>query len=197
MANVVAHRVLWSLNTNQILGVSCAALKLEPVIAFIALLLVTLAKVPTQDKVLRDVVHAPPNEPHANIVPWHPPILGLGELVRLPVVDGVEVHDPVVVEILAWKNFILSTRRVHVGKGVLVVVPTAEAEVETSDECHGVIYNNKLLVVSLFWESLVSRKFTTRMSSWQSTNPIKCHVARMLENIVVRMSHDSDITMAF
>lgn len=59
-------------------------------------------------------------------------------------------------------------------QGVLMSVPAAEAEIETANEGHLVVNDDELFVVS----------------------PVKGHVGRVLEHIVIRMTHDLDVSIA-
>ena len=106
-------------------------------------------------------------------MPGHTPEVCLGQLIPHPVVHALKVHDPVVVEVLAREHFVFHARRVHVGAGVLAIVPPAEAEVEPADEGEGVVNDDEFLVM----------------------RPVESHVARILKHIMIRMAHHSDVAV--
>lgn len=156
MLDIFSHRELWPLDPDQILILSSSSFKNQPVVSPIALVLVALAKIPPEDEVLRNIIDARSDQTHGDIVPWHATIFRLRELIGFPVLNCLEVHDTVVVEVLARKYFMLHTCRVDVRQGVLVVVPTSEAEVNTADEGNFVVYHNEFFMMSLMRVSLHS-----------------------------------------
>lgn len=86
----------------------------------------------------------------------------------------LEIHYPVVVEILSREDVILDTRRVEISERVLVNVPAAKAEVQSADESHFVVNDHELLVV----------------------RPVERHVRRILKDVVIRMPHDDNVPVA-
>lgn len=174
MLDVVANGMLRPLDTHQILVFALAALKYNPVVTSISLVLVSLDKIPTEDKVLGNVINTGANYRHADIVPWHAPILGLAQFILLPVLDLLEIHDAVIVEILARPNLFGNTFWMHIGERMLTRIPTAKAEVQAANEGHGVVNNNELFVVC----------------------PVHGHVGGILENVVIGMSHDANVAVS-
>jgi hypothetical protein len=59
-------------------------------------------------------------------MPWHATVVGLTELIGLPVHDALEVHDTIVVEVLTWENLVLHPGRVNISLGVLPTIPPAK-----------------------------------------------------------------------
>lgn len=57
---------------------------------------------------------------------------------------------------------------------MLMGIPTSEAKVETADEGHLIVDNEELLVMC----------------------PVERHVGCVFENVVVRVSHDFDVSVA-
>lgn len=115
MLNVLAAGVFRPLNSNQILISLESTFHHKPIHIIGALVLVTLDKVPAQHKVLCNIVDAIANQAHGYVVPRHAPVVSLAQLIALPVLDTLEVHDPVVVEVLARENIILQTGWVNIG----------------------------------------------------------------------------------
>ncbi len=165
MEDVVAHRVPGPLHAHEVLVVALAASQHQPVEAAVALVLVALDEVPPQHEVLGDVVDAGPDHAHSHVVPGQAAVVGLAQLVLLPVLHVLEVHNAVVVEVLAGPDLVGHAFGVHVRQRVLVVVPAAEAEVKPSDEGHLVVDDHELLVVG----------------------PVEGHVGRVLEDVVIRV----------
>jgi hypothetical protein len=124
--------------------------------------------------VLRDAHHRRPDDAQADVVPRHAAVLGLVELVRLPVLDILEVHDAVVVKVLAGPDLGGDAFGVGVGERVLAHVPAAEAEVEAADEGDLVVDDEELLVV----------------------RPEEGRVGAVQERVVVRVAHDDDVAVA-
>jgi len=129
MMNVVSNGKFGSLNTHKILIGPLSVLQCQPVIPFVTLVLVTLAEIPAKDKVLCDVIYARPNYAHSDVMPRHAAILCLAELVRFPVVNTLEVHDTVVVEVLAGEDLVLHSGRMHIGQWVLLFIPSPIAKI--------------------------------------------------------------------
>lgn len=190
MLNIVSTWIFWTLHANEVLILSLLAFHNEPVNGPIALVLVSLDMVPPQDKVLRDIVDTVSDQGKRYIVPWHAPKLTLAELVLLPVVDGLKVHDPIVVEVLAGEDFVLDADRVNVCQGVLVAIPAPKAGVEASDECKLVVNDDEFLVMSLFD---IRHCHMTRLG--RLSHPVKRHIAHVFENIVIRMAQDLDVSI--
>jgi len=107
-------------------------------------------------------------------VPGHIARVCLTEGILLPVLDILEIHNTVVIEVLARPYLVGDSIRVHIGQGVLIVVLPAEAEVKPADESHLVVDDNELLVIG----------------------PVKCHIGSILQHIIVRVAHDLDISEA-
>ena len=129
MKHIPAYWVERPLDANQVFVRALAASQLEPFEPPVPLVLVSLDKIPPQDEVLGDVVNARPNDAHGDVVPGHAARLGLAQLVLLPVLDIFEVHDAVVVEVLAGPHLVRNTFRMHVRESMLVIVPAAKAEI--------------------------------------------------------------------
>jgi len=126
--------MLWPLNRNKIFVFTVQTFKAEPIDCFVCLVFVTLDEVPSENEVLRDIVYTVSNDTHGDVVPRHATIIGFAEFVIAPVVDGLEIHDTVVVEVLAGEDFVLDTGGVDIGKGVRMSIPTSEAHIESSNE---------------------------------------------------------------
>lgn len=52
-----------------------------------------------QDEVLCNINNAVSDDTHSGVVPWHASILGFANLVLLPVIHVVEIHNPVVIKV--------------------------------------------------------------------------------------------------
>lgn len=115
MLFVLAARILGTLDRNEALILAGATLHQQPIDVVMALVLVPLDKVPAKDKVLCNIIDAIANQAHRDVVPRHSPVLGLTELIVLPVVDTLEVHDTVVVEVLAGEDVVTQAGWMHVG----------------------------------------------------------------------------------
>lgn len=114
-----------------------------------ALVFVALDEVPAQNKVFGDVIHTVALQAHSDVVPGHAAEVDFADFIALPVLYALEVHDPVVVEVLSRENVIPQTPWVDIGQWVLVCIPSSETKVNTSDEAHIVINDDEFLVVSL------------------------------------------------
>ena len=147
MVNVLSNRMLRPLDCNQILIFAFTTLKSKPIETLVTLVLVTLDKVPTQLEVLGNVVDTRSDDTHSHIVPWHASIISLAQLVTLPILDILEIHDAVVVEILSREDFILDTSGMSIGQWVLHLIPTTEAKIQTANESQIEIDNDKFLVM--------------------------------------------------
>ena len=62
-------------------------------------------------------------------MPRHAAILCLAELVRFPVANTLEVHDTVVVEVLAREDLVLHSGRMHIGQWALLFIPSPVAKI--------------------------------------------------------------------
>lgn len=175
MVDVFTDRVLRPLTTNEVFVVTLATLHSQPVISRVPLVLVAFAKVPSQYKVFSDVVDARSDETHADVVPWHATEVGLTQLVVLPVINTLEIHNTVIVEVLTWPGFILRTCWVNICQRMLLGIPSTEASVETTNKGKIVVNDDELFVMC----------------------PVKCHVSGVLKNVVVGMSHNMNVTMAW
>jgi hypothetical protein len=80
-------------------------------------------------------------------MPRHASIVGLAQLVTLPIFDILEVHDAVVVEVLSRENFVFDTGGVSIGQWVLHLIPTTKAKIQTSDEGKVEVDDDKLFVM--------------------------------------------------
>lgn len=146
MLKVISTGVFWTLNRSNVF---IAAFEHQPVDVFISLILVSFDAIPSEDKVLGDIVDTVTRQAHCNIVPGHASIISFVEFVVLPVLHALKVHDTVVVEVLAWENLVLDTGRVNVREWVLVVVPSTETEINATDKCNRVVDHGKFFVVCL------------------------------------------------
>ena len=90
-------------------------------------------------------------------------------------VQGRGEDLPIVVEVLSRKDLVNHTGRMNIGEKVLSNIPSAIAQIYTADESQVVINDDELLMVG----------------------PVECHVAKILEDVVVGVAHDVDISMAF
>lgn len=147
MVNVLSNRMLRPLDCNQILIFAFTTLKSKPIETLVTLVLVTLDKVPTQLEVLGNVVDTRSDDTHSHIVPWHASIISLAQLVTLPILDILEIHDAIVVEVLSREDFIFDTGGVGIGQWVLHLIPTTEAKIQTTNESQIEIDNDELLVM--------------------------------------------------
>ena len=174
MLNIFSARIFRPLNCNKVFIRAVASLKHEPINTLIPLVLVTLNKVPTEDKMLCNIVHSITNQSHSNIVPRHSAIFGLAQLVALPLLHTLEIHDTVVVEFLTREDIVLEVRRMSIGQRMLVGIPSPEAQIDTTNECQCVIDDDEFLMVS----------------------PVQSDVCGILENVVIRVAQDLDVSMA-
>jgi hypothetical protein len=102
--HIVTDWKLWALDANEVFILACATLEQYPVNGWIPLILVALNKVPSEDKVLSNVVDTVAYHAHSNIMPRHSTILGFAEFIRLPLAYTLEIHYPVIIELLPWKD---------------------------------------------------------------------------------------------
>lgn len=149
VVNIITTRILGPLDRNQILVLVCATLHEQPVHIVTALVLVALDKVPSEDEVLCDVIDGVSNQTHGDIVPGHATELSLADFVALPVLHALEIHDTVVVEFLSGEDIVAQAGWVNICKWMLVGVPSAETEINPTNECEGVVNDDELLVMRL------------------------------------------------
>jgi hypothetical protein len=64
---------------------------------------------------------------------------------------------------------------VYISERMLMVVPPSKAEIKSTNECNIVVYDNEFFMM----------------------RPVECHISRIFENIMIGMSHDDDVSMAF
>jgi hypothetical protein len=82
-----------------------------------------------------------------DVGPAHARVLCSIQLVVLPVHDVVEVHDSGVVVVLAREDDPVKVAGMHVGDGVLVGVPSSEAQVQAAHERDAAVYQTQFLVM--------------------------------------------------
>ena len=173
MMNVFSYGMLGSLNSDQVLVFPFPTFHGQPVESVIALVFVTFDEIPAKNKMLCNIIDAISDDTHGHIMPRHPTVICFTELIRLPVFDGLEVHDTIVVEVLPREHLVGNTGGVYIGTGMLSIVPSPEAEIQASNKSHGVINHDELLMMC----------------------PVESHVTRIFKNIVVRVSHHCDVAM--
>jgi hypothetical protein len=127
MLDILPARELGALNGDETLILASAALDQEIIHFRVAFVFVSLDAIPSQHKMLSYVVDTITNQPHGDVVPGYTAEIGFVELVILPILNALKVHDSIIVEILAWEDFILYTSRMDVCKWMLVVIPSAKA----------------------------------------------------------------------
>ena len=106
MLDVITARELGTLDRNKVFVLACTTLQQEPVHAFIALVLVTLDKVPAENEMFSDIVNTITDQTHGNVVPRHPAVIRFTQFVALPLLHALEVHDAVVVELLTGEDVV-------------------------------------------------------------------------------------------
>ena len=84
-------------------------------------MLVPLAEIPPKNKVLRNVMHTWSNHTHRDIMPRRSPIPGLAQLIALPILHSLKVHDSIVIKILAQENLILHSCLMHIRQRMLLI----------------------------------------------------------------------------
>jgi hypothetical protein len=114
MLDILATRILRTLDRDDILILAGTTLYQQPIYIISQLVFIPLDKVPAKDKVLCDIVDTIADQAHCDVVPWHSPVLGLAQLIVLPVLNTLEVHDTVVVEVLARED-VVAQAWVYVG----------------------------------------------------------------------------------
>ena len=178
MLSVTTYGMCWALDGDQVLvWISPSGIRswshTKPLSLFITLVLVALDEIPPENEVLGDVKNTLPYKTHRYVMPRHSTELGLVQLVLRPVRHCVEIHDTIVVVVLTRKDFILHAGGVDISKTVLTGIPSAVAKIQSSNEGEMVINDDEFLVV----------------------RPVECHIAHVLEDIVVRMSKDMNVAM--
>lgn len=127
MLHVVTNWELGALNANEVLVFSSSTLEQEPINHWIALVLVTLDEIPAMNKMLGDVIDTVTDQPHRDIVPWHPTVFSLAKLISLPFFYTLEVYDSVVVEVLPGKDGGSQIGWMDISQRMLISVPPSEA----------------------------------------------------------------------
>lgn len=156
--NIVTAREFRALDRDKVLVFASASLEREPIDIVIPLVLVTFHVVPTKDKMLSDIVYTVTNQAHGNVVPWHPAIFCLADLIALPVLHTLEIHDAVVVKFLTGEDIIVEVRWMAIGQWMLVGVPSSETQINTTDESQCVIDDNEFFVMSLIKVNTISKE---------------------------------------
>lgn len=156
--NIVTAREFWALDRDKVLVFAGASFEREPIDIVIPLVFVTFHVVPTKDKMLSDIVYTVTNQAHGNVMPWHSAILCLADLIALPVLHALEVHDTVVVEFLAGEDIVVEVGRMAIGQWMLVGVPSSETQINTTDESQCIINDDEFFVVSLIKVNTVSKE---------------------------------------
>ena len=149
MQMILAHGIHRALDAYQRLIVSLAATQFQPVDSRIALVLVTLDMVPAQHKVLGNIIDTVADDAHGHVMPGHARKLGLVHLILPPVLHGLEVHDAIVVEVLAREDLVVNAAGMHIRQRVVVRVPPAKTEVQAADKRQRVVDDDEFLVMSL------------------------------------------------
>lgn len=191
MLHIVAAWIFRTLHSDKVFVFTGASLQQEPVDGRITLVLVAFDKVPSQHEMLGNVVDTVTHQTHGHVVPGHPTELGFADFVGLPIAHTLEVHDPVIVEFLTGEDLVPQVGRVDIGQGVLVGVPSTEAEIDTSDESEGIVNDDEFLVMSLT-SSLAPIHFWLLKGL---SHPVQSHVSAIFEDVVVRMAQDLDVSV--
>lgn len=123
----------------------------EKIIHFlVAFVFISLNAIPSQHKVFSNIIDTITDQPHGDIVPGHTTEFGFVKLIVLPVLDALKVHDPIVVEVLAWENLILYTSWMNVSEWMLVIIPSSKAEIDAANEGDSVVNDHEFFMVSLY-----------------------------------------------
>jgi predicted phosphatase len=149
MLDIFSARKLRTLNADETLILTGAALNQEIIHFRVAFVFVPLDAIPSQHKMLSYVIDTVTHQAHGDVVPGHTAEIGFVEFIVLPVLDALKVHDTIVIEILAWKYLILYTCWMDVRKRVLVIVPSAKAEIDAANEGNFVVNNHEFFVMGL------------------------------------------------
>jgi hypothetical protein len=97
-------------------------------------ILLPVDKVPSLGKVVFQILNNRAFEGNADVGPSHSAVELAVELVVLPVLHVLEVHDTSVVVVLPGEDDLIQISRVCVGDAVLVRVPSPITEIQTSHE---------------------------------------------------------------
>lgn len=149
MLDVISAGKSGPLNANQALFLLGSAFEQQIIDGFVTLVFVSLYAVPPQHKVFGYVVDTITNQSHGHIVPRHSAVLRLVQLVILPVFDAFEIHDSVVIKVLAREYLILDASWMNIGKWVLMVVPSSKTQVDTADKGDSIVNDHEFLVMGL------------------------------------------------
>ena len=126
MLDVVTDRVFRALNSNDVLLLTLPALENQPVLRPISLIFVSLDKIPPQYKVFGDIVDAVTDHTHGHIMPGHTSKVSLTQLVLRPVIHLMEIHDPIIVEVLTREHLVLNASRMYISTWMLPVIPASK-----------------------------------------------------------------------
>ena len=102
-------------------------------------------EVPALREVVFQVLDHRSFERNAHVRPAHTRVEFAIKLVVLPMLDIIEVHDPSIVIVLAWKYDSVKIPRVSIRNTVLVCIPPAVAQVETAHESDMAVNQAELL----------------------------------------------------
>lgn len=163
------------MNPNEIFVGTFAPLEHKPIVSSISLVLVSLYEIPSQNEMLSDIINTIPHNTHGNIMPWHASILRFAQLITLPVRHRLEIHNTIIIKILAGPNLRRYTFRMYICKWMLMDVPAAEAEVYAADESSVIVDDDELFMV----------------------RPVEGHIGCIFEDVVVGMAHDDYVSVAF
>jgi hypothetical protein len=111
-------------------------------------ILLPVDEVPSLSEVVFQVLNDRPFHGNADVGPSHPAVELTVELVGLPVLHVLEVHDASVVVVLSGEDNFVQISRVSVRDAVLVRIPTSIAEIQTAHESNVAIDKTQLFVVS-------------------------------------------------
>lgn len=126
MLYVFSNWMLRPLYANQVFIFCSNTFHQEPIILFISLIFIALAKIPSQYKMLGDIVDTRAYDSHSDVVPRHAAIFGFGQFIVLPILYRLEVHNAIIVEVLAGEDLVLDAGWMNVRKRMLLVVPAAK-----------------------------------------------------------------------
>ena len=124
---------------------------------------------------LSDIINTIPHYTHGNIMPWHASILRFAQLITLPVRHRLEIHNTIIIKVLAGPDLRRYTFRMYICEGMLMDIPAAEAEVYATDESSVIVDDDELFVV----------------------RPVECHVCSIFKDVMVGMTHDDYVSVPF
>src|SRR5438552_15041568 len=127
MLDVFPHRMLGPLYTHKVLVSTLSTLNGDPVELLVALVFISLDEIPSEDEVFRYIIDAIPNYAQCNIMPWHASILSFAQFIVFPVVYTFEVHDAIIVEVLAGPDFLGSSYGMNICQWMLMIIPSTKA----------------------------------------------------------------------